>query len=293
VAVYAETLEWLGPDGSVTLLQQRLGARGRFAPPIKLVTDQISGVHGSRVRTVRADAANIVVPVLLSTALTNPDGFRTLVRQLASALNPLRGSGMLRSTVTHTSGVVEVRLMVAYYVDGMNFTEDDTTTGYPSLLFQSDGPPFWTDDADTSLLFTNQATSYTWFPIGGAPWAPLVLNASSIFATATVVNTGDAEAWPVWTITGPVSGLIQFDNLTTAKSLWLDYAIGSGQTNVVLNTRPGLKSATQGATSLYGYLTSWDMWPLAPGSNNIQITVPGATASTRVQCAYLRAFLAA
>jgi hypothetical protein len=286
-----EKLEWVDPDGNATLLTQRLSGKGRWMPPVKIVRDQYAGLLGTRARQVTLDTASVIVPVL-ATASTFDD-YRNLVRTMASSLNPLRGPGKLRATLTHADASVTVREMVAYYTAGMDFPEDQLDVGYPSLLFNSEGPPYWTDAADTTVTYTNNATAYTWFPLGGSPWTPLILNQSTIYAQATVVNDGDAPVYPVWSLTGPAAGVIQLDNLTTDKSLWFNYTLTSGQTSVVVDTRPGTKSITQGPVSLYRYLTAWDMWPLEPGRNDIVLTVPGATAATQVQLTYRRGFLAA
>jgi hypothetical protein len=286
-----EKLEWVDPDGVTTPLTQRISGKGRWMPPVKIVRDQYAGLLGTRARQVTLDTASVIVPALVT--MSTADDYRDLVRAMASSLNPLRGPGKLRATLTHPDASVTVREMVAYYTAGMDFPEDQLDVGYPSLLFNSEGPPYWTDADDTTVTYTNNATAYTWFPFGGSPWTPLILNQSTIYAQTTVVNDGDAPMYPVWTLTGPASGGIQLDNLTSGKSLWFNYSITSGQTAVVIDARPGVKSITQGPVSLYRYLTAWDMWPLEPGRNDIALTVPGATAVTQVQLAYRRGFLAA
>jgi hypothetical protein len=286
-----EKLEWVDPDGVAIPLTQRISGKGRWMPPIKIVRDQYAGLLGTRARQVTLDTASVLVPVLVTTATA--DDYRNLVRAMASSLNPMRGPGKLRATLTHTDASVTVREMVAYYTAGMDFPEDQLDVGYPSLLFNSEGPPYWTDAADTTVTYSNNATAYTWFPFGGSPWTPLILNQSTIFAQDTVINDGDAPVYPIWSLTGPVDGVIQLDNLTTGKSLWFDYTITSGQTAVVIDTRPGTKSITQGPVSLYRYLTAWDMWPFEPGRNDIVLTVPGATAATQMSRTYRRGFLAA
>lgn len=286
-----EKLEWIDPDGIAIPLTQRISGKGRWMPPVRIVRDQYAGLLGTRARQVTLDTASVLVPVLVTASTA--DDYRNLIRAMASSLNPLRGPGKLRATLTHPDASVTVREMVAYYTAGMDLPEDQLDVGIPSLLFNSEGPPYWTDAADTTITYTNNATAYTWFPLGGSPWTPLILNQSTIFAQDTVINDGDAPVYPIWSLTGPASGVIQLDNQTSGKSLWFDYTMTSGQTAVIVDTRPGTKSITQGPVSLYRYLTAWDMWPLEPGRNDIVLTVPGATAATQVSRTYRRGFLAA
>ena len=289
--VMQETLEWVDPDGMTIPLTQRISGKGRWMPPVKIVSDHYAGQSGSRARQVTLDTASVLVPILVTSS--DVDVYRGLIRAMSSSLNPLRGPGKLRATLTHADASVTVREMAAYYTAGMDFPEDQLDVGYPSLLFNSEGPPYWTDATDTTVTYSNNATAYTWFPIGGSPWTPLILNQSTIFAQDTVINDGDAPVYPIWSLTGPASGVIQLDNLTTDKSLWFNYIITTGQNAVVIDTRPGTKSITQGPVSLYRYLMAWDMWPLEPGRNDIVLTVPGATAATKVSRTYRRGFLAA
>jgi hypothetical protein len=286
-----EKLEWIDPDGIAIPLIQRISGKGRWMPPVRIVRDQYAGLLGTRARQVTLDTASVIVPVLVTASTA--DDYRNLVRTMASSLNPLRGPGKLRATLTHPDASVTVREMVAYYTAGMDFPEDQLDVGVPSLLFNSEGPPYWTDAADTTVTYSNNATAYTWFPLGGSPWTPLILNQSTIFAQDTVINDGDAPVYPIWSLTGPADGVIQLDNLTSSKSLWFDYTMTSRQTSIIVDTRPGIKSITQGPVSLYRYLTAWDMWPLEPGRNDIVLTVPGATALTQVSRTYRRGFLAA
>jgi hypothetical protein len=285
-----EKLEWVNL-GDTILLSQRQGAKGRWMPPVRLVTDKVFGQHGGRVRSVTFDVANIVVPVLVNAAVA--DNYRMLLREMAGSLNPLGGPGVLRSTVTWASGAVEVRELSCYYTAGMDVPEDYLDVGYASLLFQSAAAPFWTSTADTAITYSVPGTAYTWFPIGGSTWAPLALNVSDIFASCTVVNEGDVDAWPVWTIKGPASGAMTFTKLTTGRVLALNYGLSAEQTPIVIDTRPGAKTITQANVGLYGYLTAWDMWPLGAGANDIAIDIPGATNATRVTLAYRPSYLAA
>jgi phage-related protein len=278
-----EVLEWIAPSGAATLLTQRQGGKGRWAPPVRMVTDKVFGQAGARVRSVNFDMGNVVVPVLLNTATT--DDYRTLLRTMASSLNPLTGPGLLRSTVTWASGTVEVRELSCYYTAGMDVPEDYLDVGYASLLFTAPDP-FWYGDNQT-FAWQSPPTIVNWFPI-----LPLQLGTSQVFKRATLSNAGDAEAWPVWSITGPTTGELTLTNDITSDVFGLAYEIPASAT-VTIDTRPNAKTVTATVGNLFPYLTSPALWPLVTGTNAVTMVIPGASGATTVAVTYRQCYLAA
>jgi hypothetical protein len=94
-----------------------------------------------------------------------------------------------------------------------------------------------------------------------------------------VTNAGDVEAWPVWTITGPGSGIV-LRNLTTGQSM--DFGVGAlaaGNT-VVVDTRPGAKTAVaNGSINVFPFLSAASvLWSLQRGANAVRLEMSGAIA---------------
>jgi phage-related protein len=278
----AETIAWVDPDGvETTLIAMSRGMSGRHMPPVQLTTSALPGADGSRVDHIRYDGRNVVVPIKLSnsTILTQ----RAAIRALVGKLDPTRGAGTLKATLQDAT----VRVLPCRYVDGMGFDNERwTTLGTPSLLFYAPDPD-WLDASDTTVTYTLPPTAYTWFPI-----LPLRLNASSVFASANVDNTGQRPAWPVWTITGPAGGFT-LHNLTTGMRLTFAAPIAAGE-SVVVDTRPGMKTVRSGTgNNLFASVTEYDLWPLAVGVNSIEITLVSGTSASSVQLAYRRRWLGA
>lgn len=273
-----ETIEYVAADGATATLYRRQGASGRFMPPIVVKDRAVPGDHGTRFQHCRFDAAHPVIPVLLE-GLDDTE-FRSAVRDLAAVLNPDKGIGKLRATFDGGT-----REQSALFVDGLDFAEDYTTFAIPSLLFRA-FDPFWYDTTTVTSPFTTGTTA-SFFPI--FPWR---LASSEVFADATVVNDGDVDAWPVWTITGPGSGLV-LRNLTTGKVLSLNRTLLAGEI-VTIDTTPGVKTVTlNDGTNLFGLLTDRQLWPLARGTNSIRVELSGATGATSVVLTYRRRWLSA
>lgn len=128
-------------------------------------------------------------------------------------------------------------------------------------------------------------------PSGGGvpPMPPVLLTPSTVIGVTTVNNTGDADAWPVWTITGP--GTPTIANTTTGRSWSFTTALSSGEQRIV-DTRPGMVSAVDGVgADWWGDLVKGsprDLWQLVPGVNALNLELTGSTVASSIQLAYSR-----
>jgi phage-related protein len=274
----AETIEYVAADGDTVTLYKVRGAAGRWMPPVHVDDRPVPGDHGTRFRGCRFDAAQPVIPILIEGA--DPEAYRQALRDVASALNPAKGVGKLRATFDGA-----VREQSAIYIDGLNHPEDFPLHGQPAVMFRA-FDPFWYDTATVVGTFET-GTAAPFFPI-----LPIRLASSEVFADAVVDNTGDIEAWPIWTITGPASSLI-LEHVDSGKQLALDYTLAAGDV-VTVDTSPGVKTVTlDDGTNLFPYLSSRQFWPLVRGANNIRVELGGATDDSQVQMVYRRRWLAA
>jgi hypothetical protein len=275
----AETIEYVAADGASVTIYRRQGGSGRFMPPVLVDDRPVPGDHGTRFRGCRFDAAQPIIPHLIEGA--SDAEARAALRALSSVLNPAKGVGTLRATVDGN-----VREQSALYIEGLgDWTEDEPWLAMPNLMFRA-FDPFWYDSTTVAGTFaTGDVASF--FPI--FPWR---LASSEVFADATVVNDGDVEAWPQWTITGPGTGLV-LRNLTTGKSLALDYELVAGAV-VTVDTSPGVKTVTlDDGTNLFGNLTARQLWPIVRGSNSVRVELAGATSDTEVAMTFRRRWLSA
>jgi hypothetical protein len=273
-----EVLSFIDADGVETVLQHQRGATGRFMPPVLARDEAIPGRDGTRLRDVRFDARQVVVPVVF----THGDRavYRQQLRDVARRLDPKRGDGVLRSTLDGMSRDLRCR-----YIDGMGFDERYFSTGTPSLLFRA-FDPFWYDTA--TLALTIGPTQAAFFPI-----LPLRLSGSEVYADTDIVNDGDAEAWPAWTVTGPGNDPI-LRNLTTGEAIDLTgVSLGAGE-QILIDTAPGVKTVRAGdGRNLFGDMTASVLWALARGRNSVRLELSGATAGTSFALSWRRRWLSA
>src|SRR5690606_37411717 len=101
-----------------------------------------------------------------------------------------------------------------------------------------------------------------------------------------IYQDGDVEAWPVWTITGPLEQLIAI-NHTIGASFTLTYSPGAGDEIVITTDPPTVRGP--GGEVLTGAL-DWPgatLWGLVPGENRVAFVALGASAGTRIELTYV------
>jgi hypothetical protein len=281
----AETTVWIDADGGSTTLDVEWDTSGRFMPPIAFEDHGVPGQPGLRLDSVRHRDREFVLPIWLDAS--SESALRTAMRDLVAKMDPTRGDGKIRVT-SPTGDQREITCRVA---SGLELSERLGSTSGPTVqravvVFRAHDP-YWTDTSDIIDTYTTGQPA-TFFPL-----FPLRLTSSEIFAAATVNNDGDVEAWPRWQITGPGSAFA-LRNLTTGKLLQLTTGLGGGET-ATIDTRPGAKTVVKNdGTNLFPDLSSdTSLWPLARGSNSIQVEMPGATSASEVRLTWRRRYLSA
>lgn len=275
-----ETITWIDPDGDELALVDLRGITGRGLPPVDFQDLIVPLQAGSSFRSVRDQARDLVIPVILSGDTKTEH--RTNLRAAARMFHPGDDPGILQ--VDTVDGLT--RQIDAWYVDGFQWLEEFPDYMIPSLLFRA-VDPYWRD-AEWIQADYATGTVATFFPV-----FPLRLSSSEVFASATIDNDGDVETWPVWTVTGPGSGLV-LRNLTTDTLLSLDETLGAGE-SVVIDTTPGVKTVTlNDGSNLFASLSDdSELWALAAGSNSLQIELTAATSASIVSLRYRRRWLTA
>lgn len=272
----AETVTWVDPDGVELALEVEWDVTGRFSPPTFFDEEGVPGQDGLRLREVRHEARNFVLPLWITG--TSEADLRTKMRDLVSAMNPQRGDGKIRVT----SPIGDQREIVCRAASGLEMGERLGDTSGPevqlaAVVFRA-WEPFWQDVSDTvSGPWTVGLAPAPFFP-----FFPLRLTSSEVFAAVDVTNSGDVATWPIWTITGPGSS-ITLQNLTTGHTLLLNVTLSASE-SVTIDTSPGIKTVTKSdGSNLYPDLSSTSyLWPLQRGVNAVQISMGGATSATSV-----------
>jgi hypothetical protein len=209
---------------------------------------------------------------------------RATLRSLAALLDPKRGPVTL--TVAHDDGTRRRidGLLSAPFGQSLEMAEGSLWRRVGVKL--RCGDPFWAADQQTRT-----------FRLGGTPppflspsFLPVRLAESQITGALVVTNPGDADAYPVWTLTGPCDDAA----ISLEGTSWtVPAGLGDGQT-LVVDTRRGVQSVTLDATPAWGALgPGAQLGALAPGDNDVTVTVTGATDDTVLDVAWAERWLTA
>jgi hypothetical protein len=231
---------------------------------------------------------NIYIPQPGSIALSiligrpasdNEDDYYTLLDRVARAFYNRRNELPVPGYVQIQRPDGTTRRIAVYTTSGLN-TPEVAVSSHTVYSFTLQTPdPYWQDLVPQQLVFNIGSA------VGILPLLPISLAGATIIGNNTIMNGGNAQAWPVWTITGP--GTPTMRNVTSNKQWSLNTAIPAGHV-VQIVTKPGSQMAVDTTTStniwdqlvLGGSLSN--LWSLMAGSNQISITMAGSSTSTSV-----------
>lgn len=274
--------EWIDPGGTVRDLSQATspglfvgrGSVGLGSASAEIGSDKVPRDPGALVRHLATPARRIELPIVIiedsiSDLLTVVDALRTWFdtgneRRLAP--------GTLRITRPDNT----VRQIKAYYAGGL---EGDTGEGTPAVaqyvvsLFCPD--PFPTEDTDTTQHYASD----------------------TIGVQQIIINQGDLEAYPIWTVTGPAFGIGIVRNTPTPSEFWAliggaGLTLAAGET-VTVDTRPSHIRTNlpvldgSGASRYDRVLPTSSFFHFEPGENRFTVSLFGSTGDTAIDLSYL------
>ncbi|MBQ1096342.1 phage tail family protein [Streptomyces sp. b94] len=263
------------------------GVSGLGAAPYTLTADPHPR-GGSRLRHVQPQARNIVWPVLVKgadhTEFTKNwrDLARAFTRTLRLAPDGSRVPGWLE--VARPDG--SARRIAVYYSDGWD-GRGQTASGITwdsavVTLWCED--PYWLDvHAQTVHRETGAGVDYL------APYPSV--SSSQVLGATTVVNSGDVDVWPTWTVTGPATSIV-FTREDTGDAFTLDMeatahgALLAGETVTISTDPPRVRSDT-GENLVDGL--NWPeavLWSLPPGETPVVFQLNGAETGSAVDLTY-------
>lgn len=285
-------LEWTRPDGYTALLDEPNGymplwGQSNFrAPPVSVTTSPLPRKGGSVIKHARRLERQLTLPILIRGATEAELDDR--IDQLAAWFDPTRGDGII--TITRADGTQ--RQAAVRYTGGLELTEetgDARGFSYVSTVLEFLMPdPLWKDVVDSTATLIGLGTAR---PFLGEPFLPLRLTPGHVAMFAAVINSGSAEAWPVWTIPGPGTNPI-IRNLTTGEQLLLGITLSPTQI-LTVDTRGDRPAITdQGGHWLNGsVLGGSTMFALVPGSNLLQIEIDENTEGATVELLWRRQWM--
>lgn len=282
-----ERLDWIDADGVTHALDGSegvlvlVGRTGLFMPPMALIEDDRPSGDGSIIRTVQRKSRDIELPIIVQTP--SYDETMDLIASLAGWFDPTRGDGTLR--MTRASG--RQRELLARYREGLEGSDElnAMVETWARAVLVIRAATLWQDASDTVVDMVIGSNIPTFFPI-----LPLRLTASTVLANIGISNLGDAEAYPVWTITGPGDSIV-LENVTTGKKIALDLVLSASEV-LTIDTRPGplrdgLAIRDQDGSSRFSALTGdSSLWTLPRGTSQLSVQMAGATGSSQISLRY-------
>lgn len=251
-----------------------LGMSNRYAPPAVITRQVVPNTSGARTQSRRHDVRPLQMP--LGAVGANITALQSVLAGIASDMNIMAGMGTLTyiglDAHESTMQCVQTAQLDPNAVQGVGKAFMTT-----KLVFESDDPYFYGSWIQQSFVGSNPGS---WFP--GLPWA---LGGSAVIGAETLDITSDVETWPYWYIVGPGSDPMATNN-TTGETWALSATLGSGDT-VVIDTSLGVKTVIgPGGSNWFSKLTQRSLWPLVPFSNDITLSLSGATSDSFMTLMY-------
>jgi hypothetical protein len=251
------------------------GPKGFGSPPVQLELEKLPFAAGSIPRFISVEPAELTFPLFVQSV-----SFEQLLIQMRSVRRWFdtgnennRTPGYFRIT---TPDDVATQ-MLCYYAGGLEGDMDNGGVNwglYPITLI---GPSsYWTDIAQIEVEYTQ----------------------ANIGTLEVVMNAGDFEAQPIWTIQGPAAAMT-FENLTTGKSM--SFAGAGGLTiplgnTLTIDTRLASERTTiavydsNGVNRFPSVNANGSLWWLRRGANTIRISALDTSASTRFIIRYTQKY---
>lgn len=172
---------------------------------------------------------------------------------------------------------------------GGDWDWDKDTDGSSFILsdFSFDvGDPYWTSEDQESKVISPEGVGLGLLGTG-ISLAQLRVGSVDGYGSTTILNTGEADAYPVWTIKAPFTGF-SLVSQTGESLLW---ALDSGTKDtgyIVVNTKDGTVVDETGANRYAELDPSPQFWAVAPGPNNVGVVMAGASAETETTVVWNR-----
>lgn len=262
-------MTWTDAAGVATVLDGSAGIIARHAPigleapsPVNTIDDYVAfdgGVLANRRRPAR--------PIALGLFLEHATRVETVTAQLASML---QGPGTLQWADDVQSRV----LRKVIYEAGLDGSGDVTLTQRSVVVSLLALDPWWYGPANSQALSTSGVTAFD----AAIGFDSLIPFDGGTGIGVTVV--GDAEAYPVITVVGPVTTLTVICN-------GLSWSIASGLSTsqvLIVDHRPGSRGPTvNGAPVDWSWLTEASrLWTLPSGVTSVITAMTGNTGATSV-----------
>lgn len=273
-------------DGSYGVWEGR-GRAGFHGTSYQHYRTDSPAVAGSFWNGVRALSKELLVPIVIRDP--NRDVALAKRRQFAQSISPVNGDGLCTITSAWPDG--SVRSIDCRYIDGLEAGaqgpgEYGITTFKYNIRFMADDPYFYGPAIAAS--YSLATSSRTELPIPGTDTFYEVVTSPFIGGGITVFNAGDVAAYPTWQFNGPYTQIVA-QNATTGKTWTITYTAATNSDLLVVSTSPAnTYIIDEFGINQWSSLTAGNqLWPLARGTNIININVIGADATSTATLSYV------
>ena len=273
------TFQWIDKNGVTRNLSQppslfvSKGSRGLGMAPKDLAMDKIPALPGSLLRHTATPPREIGLPVTVQTS-----SFAGMI----AVMNDLFWWFDTGDEEGHTPGYLrvtrpddEIRKIACYYKGGL---DGDLQDGGPTIL--------------TSLI---ELTAPDPYPTADSPEVRSYGQADiNTGVQKIVINPGELDAYPIWTVTGPITGItINHDTSGEYIQLTADtLTVPAGHTLLIDHRPPTIRTTLpilyDGASSRYSYLTApSSFFTFPPGENRFKLWGTGTSSATKYDLSFL------
>lgn len=233
---------------------------------------------GEDVRFIRSLPARITWPMHVwgETHLAFIENLREIKRAITSTVHR-RAPGTL--TVYRSTGMSSGRAIDVYYEEGFRGEGgvEDYLFANPVITFYApDG--YWRDITPTTVLrqYSPGVNFLNPFPS---------ISSGQVIGATTVTNPGEVDAWPEWTVTGPMSSLTA-TNHTTGHEFILTYGLAAAEELTITTHHPTVRGpAGENLVNAINWPTAY-LWPLMTGDNEVEFTVGGSGSGTAIELSF-------
>lgn len=247
--------------GKHMLLSESL--KGFGMPEFEHFSTTHVGVHGAQWRGWNVKPREIVLPVLVSS--TKDDGtrvgFTESVNDFWNVFRPDEDHVLEVETPGGSTRRIDCRL--GSVDDSM--TMDPVNRGYIVYMVHLTAfDPFWRGGTESISWFNDDLRDW----LGGGPVEgpgtafPVVISPGGSGGESRLLNHGDVDAWPTWTLSGPISRA----TVTVNGGVFaISRPIGEGDV-LRISTHPKKQEAIlNGSRDWLPYFDEWDFAPIKPG----------------------------
>lgn len=252
--------------------QALAGMTGLGLPPVQVQWRDAAG-DGATYRARRVLPRDIDIPIDLRTL------DKGALVELTSRLARMFSEGC---QLVYTDDFGEAWYANVHRTGGGGYVKgrDDRDTELQLVITVRAGDPFWTalEASTTSIGGTPPSSTGFLSALAGLP-----VTSSQAIGSITIENTGDAEAFPVWTVTGPGNNLeIRLPNGTGFK--WLG-TLSVGQT-LTIDVRSGTILDQSGANRYAQLDTAPRFFRLPPGVTVATASMLDTTTASSITCSW-------